>query len=1312
MAAPVHHGSAELRRYLDVPATGKNEKPLTNFEELLGVSESPERDYNFFRDRWTTGTCSWILEDHNFVEWLQDAQDSPRVLWIQGNAASGKSVLSSFVIDYLVQNDRPCHYFFVRFEDKKKRSLSTMLRSLACQLARTFPVYAARIRQLEAAGSDLKSTDHRINWQTLYKQSIFHLGVHYPLYWVIDGIEEADNHQRLFSVLSELSNIDMPLRILLMSRGTHEITTAVQKLSKQMPVQQINIDGNKDDFHRYIDREMDLGGEDSYREGVIAEILRLAQGNFLWVHLAVQKINECETRMEVEEALRELSPGMEALYHRMANTVNIQPKGKDPTLGQRILSWATYAQRPLSVEELSDALGVDGLLEIHRTIGQRCGGFVVVDHDGRVALIHETAREYLLRGEQEGLPLGLEKEATHDNLFKRCITRLMDPMLRNLINRDRTPALLDYATSAWFFHLRHGSQLNREKISDMLRFFQNQHVLTWIQVAAKGKKLGSLVVASRHLNEIVLKLRKLDGEESLLHHQAIDILTGWAADLVKLVGKFGTSLIQKPDSIYKLIPPFCPEESILYQQFGKNEAKALRISGVTRKSWDDCLARLSLEQGVMGSAVCHAGGRVFVLTNRQNTSRIFIYNSTTFEEERRIVHPERVLKIQVDLRGEILVSYGYRTTRVWTVASGECIKTVDNPAKKPRPQSILYLEKTRTVLVGSEDRCVRSFNIEDDSPKWETVVQIKEQSQEETYTVLNAPTCSALSPEGDMIAFGYRGHPVTVWDLGTEEQVGQCNMTPDEMGMTTQTRTLGEITALTWHPFNGEIYGLHREGLMFKWDPYDDEASATVHARAHFLSLSRDGSLVATGDTEGTVKVYTTAGLALVYQLSSQDHVLDLAFSVDSKRLYDIRGDYGNVWEPNALVRLAESSEYSDQNSDSWSESESLAKLSLLTEHEFPGIDTIVSLGRQTDGPLYCYGTENGVAVLGEAGYGKVCELERMANYMSIEQVSWSDDGQILAIADLSERISTRRISKATSAEEQRPWRVHGEFKVAFPSTHGHINQILFRPKTHTLLAISATGLFKIEVDTQQVEESSLPADMANVKWISHPTQSEYLLAFDNIKARVFSWSTLKEVAVRPYSPPRLSRLATISPNEYGRGSFRADEEKLGRIISSADSPDVLLEITLPTTPGEPDTQYLMFTLSNIVGGVDEAVATGSSSAGSPEQAEMLRYTLVPPEIAARIREPLALLSKGRFVFLDVDRWICTWRTPTAPRLSVGARAGSDAGLVRSIDAQYFLPGDWAIAIEARLCTVMPDGTLLCPRNGEVATVQCAKLRK
>ena len=89
------------------------------------------------------------------------------------------------------------------------------------------------------------------------------------------------------------------------------------------------------------------------------------------------------------------------------------------------------------------------------------------------------------------------------------------------------------------------------------------------------------------------------------------------------------------------------------------------------------------------------------------------------------------------------------------------------------------------------------------------------------------------------------------------------------------------------------------------WRPYDDKNDETATGASR-LAISSDGNLFAPGDVRGTVKVYTTSDFCLLYQLASEDPVLSLVFSPDPHRFYDIRGCYGNAWEPNALMRFAE----------------------------------------------------------------------------------------------------------------------------------------------------------------------------------------------------------------------------------------------------------------------------------------------------------------------------------------------------------------------------------------------------------------------
>ncbi len=1290
-------------------ASAPTKTATRDFAEYLSLPESPDADYNFFRDRWTPGTCSWILHHDTFTKWMGDVGAKPRVLWVHGNAASGKSILSSFLINHLFELGVPCHYFFVRFMSQEKRGISMMLRSLACQLANSTPAYANKLQQLEAAGTEIKTADYRSIWQWLFKQALFQLSQPgKPLYLVIDGIDEADRPSSVIKLLADLHTTLLPIRIIMVSRNTHEISSGFQKLAKLVDMATITIEGNPMDFRAYIDHEMDLGGDAGYREHITTQLLERANGNFLWIHLAVQRINSCHTRPDVEKALIELPSGMEALYDRMAVSLEAASNASNRKLGQTILSWATCAQRLLNVAELGDALGNEtGVLEIHRTIADLCGGFVIVDHEGRVAMIHETAREYLTRGREKERSLAIDIRSSNDMLLRRCIARLTDQPLRSQINQGKSPPLLEYATTAWPHHLGLSSALsNPGTLEVVANFLKGPHVLTWIYVAAKSRELRALAVASRYLADITAKLRRRrNNDESIASQQMVAIVEGWATDLAKILGKFGNNLRSQPDSIYKLIPPFCPEDSMIYRQFGRKESRALRVSGFTNSTWDDSLARFSLPPGAIASSIITAGGgRIALLSITRNTSQIIIYSSSTFEEQRRLSHSERVSSIQANKLGDMVVSYGHATTKVWDVATGDCVKTIENPRKRPAPHNIMFAEEQNTVVVCGADRCIRTCSVDDSSTQWTLQTQIDEERLRNT--IVNFPMCSSFSPDGSMVAFGYRNHPLTVWELEPPMLLGQCYVRLNKTDMTFQERTWGEVFRVAWHPLSGEVFGLTQVGMLFRWDPHEEETDVTVQTGGNCLALNQDGSLVATGDGVGTIKIFATADFSKLHQLSSQDPVLYLSFSADSRQLYDIRGSHGNVWEPNALVRLADCP---DHSSDTNSETESLSRGSLPSEHHLSRVDNVISLASQSFGPLYCYGTENGVATLGEVGRGKVCELARLISRMSIEHIAWGGDGKFVAFADQSGRLVIKSVARPDDRHDT--WEASHTLDVHISPEDGNIiSQLIFHPTSSKLFVATPVKVFSVEIESKTVTECLLELGSTStlkVKWACHPTSPNILLGFGNTKVHVFSWDNLRQMEEYTYFPPRLGRSSTISilpSTAYARASsFQRDTERLGRLITNIDSPEVLLEISSETSSGQFESQYLLFDIEELQhGDVEHGIPRG------------LSYQTISPDIASRIREPLGILSGRRLVFLSVDRWICTWRLPTPGGEGVGPQGRSPSEIVRStgMEQYYFLPGDWVTGRDTRLCAVTPGGTLLCPRNGGVVTVQAARIGK
>ncbi|KAF2647470.1 hypothetical protein K491DRAFT_685500 [Lophiostoma macrostomum CBS 122681] len=125
-----------------------------------------------------------------------------------------------------------------------------------------------------------------------------------------------------------------------------------------------------------------------------------------------------------------------------------------------------------------------------------------------------------------------------------------------------------------------------------------------------------------------------------------------------------------------------------------------------------------------------------------------------------------------------------------------------------------------------------------------------------------------------------------------------------------------------------------------------------------------------------------------------------------------------------------------------------------------------------------------------------------------------------------------------------------------------------------------------------------------------------------------------------------------------------------------------------------------------------ELDTTGYPSGLTEEHSDVADKAIVALVLDASPRVPLSFLSRGRFIFLDEEYWVCTRRLPTS--MAVGRRRSAASNTSASFvdfKRHYSLPADWISSENAALCCMMSDGTLLYPRNGEVAVVQSESLR-
>jgi len=253
---------------------------------LLAIEDMPNIDYIYFRDQWMPETNEWILTDPVFEAWVSDhtldEQTRVRLLWLSGGAAAGKSVMSSFLINHLTELGRSCQYFFIRFNNSRRRNTSYVLRALAYQIGLAVPEILQNIVELSEEGVNFENSSSRVIWERLYSEIILVHKQSKPYYWIIDGLDESDDSKAILRIFSQFPFTATPIRILLVSRRTTDISAGFYNLPASLSPAAISIEGHSEDLLHYVEKELrpDVGNQD-FRESTKTKLVDRAQNNFL-----------------------------------------------------------------------------------------------------------------------------------------------------------------------------------------------------------------------------------------------------------------------------------------------------------------------------------------------------------------------------------------------------------------------------------------------------------------------------------------------------------------------------------------------------------------------------------------------------------------------------------------------------------------------------------------------------------------------------------------------------------------------------------------------------------------------------------------------------------------------------------------------------------------------------------------------------------------------------------------------------------------------------------------------------------------------
>jgi hypothetical protein len=453
-----------------------------------------------------TGTCQWFLSHPQYLRWLEYNQDD--LLWISADPGCGKSVLAKS----LIHNELRCTdlhivcYFFFK-DNKEQDSVATALCALLHQLFSHHPKLIHHAIPLWERDGDKLVNEVAELWRILITAATADQASNITC--VLDALDECGlrDRQWLIQMLSQFYTKTISssatkrrgrLKFLVTSRPYDGIQVEFQRGSNNLPTIRLRGEDENDQIHQEIDLVIrkrvgqlatDLNLDEETTNRIETRLLEMKHRTYLWLHLTLADVEETfkySARPE-EESIESLPTSVEHAYEKILSRVPEKHKGRVKKIFQIVVG----ARRPLHVDEMAIALGISTSTQLSslervtlRTgrladnIRHWCGLFVFFNH-GRIFLLHQTAKEFLLSENdgtqlQSGWKYCLSPCETEREMTRICVEFLafdsVEAVARRLVSQFKRGTVLDeilakddyvqsflaYAAEYWPSHLRSG----------------------------------------------------------------------------------------------------------------------------------------------------------------------------------------------------------------------------------------------------------------------------------------------------------------------------------------------------------------------------------------------------------------------------------------------------------------------------------------------------------------------------------------------------------------------------------------------------------------------------------------------------------------------------------------------------------------------------------------------------------------------------------------------------------------------------------------------------------------------------------------
>jgi ankyrin repeat protein len=351
------------------------------------------------------GNASFFDKQPEYQAWRVGSH--PSTLLYRGRLGSGKSVLLANIVDDLsitTQKERPLVvYFFCRHDVPESLQARTIIGSIARQILRT-------VTDLSVIAQSCEDTPSTGDTEKVLDALLRGFSFSAKIYLVLDGLDECAFTDKV-TLVPTLQKIQEKMNISVCASFRDEPNNGLQAIAQQLlDAQIVCIPKNNPDIAAFIEADLErclqqerLNIRDPTLISKIQDaLLEGSQGMFLWVTLQIQSLCSMNTDHAIQEALSDLPKDLSETYARVLH----KSGSSDPALQAKILQLVLAAQRPLTTDELLEALSVTPgdatwdpskvLNNIYSALGH-CGCLLVTDEEEfTVRVVHRSVPQFLL----------------------------------------------------------------------------------------------------------------------------------------------------------------------------------------------------------------------------------------------------------------------------------------------------------------------------------------------------------------------------------------------------------------------------------------------------------------------------------------------------------------------------------------------------------------------------------------------------------------------------------------------------------------------------------------------------------------------------------------------------------------------------------------------------------------------------------------------------------------------------------------------------------------------------------------------------